>query len=101
MAPTLREEVKADGRRIVVLDVIVQVKKTELPDWKAIERVLGFDWGVKGLLTAVVLGSNEREPEHPVQLSRPLFRDTGAPDGHQARTRRQLAHLKSPASNLA
>ena len=101
MAPTLREEVKADGRRIVVLDVIVQVKKTELPDWQAIERVLGFDWGVKGLITAVVLGSNESEPEHPVQLSRPLFLDTGGLDGHQARTRRQIDQLKAAVANLA
>src|SRR5712692_1554536 len=75
MAPTLREEVKADGRRIVVLDVIVQVRKTELPDWKAIERVQGFDWGVKGLITAVVLDTNSQ------QLSRPLFLDTGGLDG--------------------
>src|SRR5260370_8912062 len=95
MAPTLREEVRGDGHRIVVLDVIVQVKKTELPDWQAIERVLGFDWGVKGLLTAVVLGSNERDPEHPVQLSRPLFLDTRGLDGHPRRTPRQIDHTKA------
>jgi putative transposase len=95
MAPTLREEVKADGRRIAVLDVVVQVRKTELPDWKAIERVQGFDWGVKGLITAVVLDTNSQ------QLSRPLFLDTGGLDGHQARTRRQIDHLKAARARLS
>ena len=95
MAPTLREEVKADGRRIAVLDVIVQVKKTELADWKSIERVQGFDWGVKDLITAVVLDTNGQ------QLSRPLFLDTGGIDGHQARTRRQIDQLKAARDRLA
>jgi putative transposase len=95
MAPTLREEVKADGRRIAVLDVIVQVKKTELAAWKSIERVQGFDWGVKGLITAVVLDTNGQ------QLSRPLFLDTGGIDGHQARTRRQIDQLKAARDRLA
>jgi putative transposase len=95
MAPTLREEVKADGNRIAVLDVIVQVKKTELPDWRMVERVLGFDWGVKGLITAAVLDTQGQ------QLSRPLFLDTGGIDGHQARTRRQIDHLKAECEQLA
>lgn len=45
LAPTLRELIKADGERIAVLDLIVQVKKAGLADWKTIERVPGFDWG--------------------------------------------------------
>src|SRR5206468_4060346 len=40
MAPTLRELVKADGSRVAVLDVIVQVKKAELADWQTVERGL-------------------------------------------------------------
>jgi putative transposase len=101
MAPTLRELVKADGSRVAVLDVIVQVKKAELVDWKTVERVLGFDWGVHGLLTAVVLSTNPEEPDSPVQLSRPLFVNTGGLDGHQGRTRRQIDLLKAKRARLA
>ena len=101
MAPTLRELVKADGSRIAVLDVIVQVKQTQLADWKTVERVLGFDWGVHGLITAVVLSTNATEPDKPVQISRPLFVNTGGLDGHQARTRRQIDELKAARAKLA
>ncbi len=100
MAPTLRELVKADGSRIAVLDFMVQVPKASLPDWHAVERVLGFDWGVHGLITAVVLRTNPREPDNPVQISRPLFVNTGGLDGHQARTRRQIDHLKAAREKL-
>jgi len=101
MAPTLRELVKADGSRVAVLDVIVQVPKAPLAEWKTVERVLGFDWGVKGLITAVVLAVNPSEPDKPVQLSRPLFLETGGLDGHQARTRRQIDELKAAREKLA
>ena len=101
LAPTLRELVKADGSRIAVLDVIVRVPKTPLADWKTMERVLGFDWGVQGLITAVVLSTNPSEEDTPVQLSRPLFVDTGGMDGHQARTRRQIDELKAARDHLA
>ena len=40
MAPTLREERRADGERFAVLDFIVEVKKAELPAWENVERVL-------------------------------------------------------------
>ncbi len=101
MAPTLRELVKADGSRVAVLDVIVQVSKTPLADWSDVERVLGFDWGVKGLITAVVLRMNPSEPDTPVQISRPLFLETGGIDGHQARTRRQIDELQAAREQLA
>ena len=101
MAPTLRELVKADGSRVAVLDVIVQVKQAPLPDWHTLGRVLGFDWGVHGLITAVVLQSNPAEPDKPVQISRPLFVTTGGLDGHQARTRRQIDKLKAKRAQLA
>ncbi len=100
LAPTLRELVKADGSRVAVLDVIVQVPKTPLTDWKSVERVLGFDWGVHGLITAVVLSTNASEQEAPVQISRPLFVNTGGLDGHQARTRRQIDELKAAREKL-
>ncbi len=95
MAPTLRELVKADGSRVAVLDVIVQVPKTSLAAWKTVQRVLGFDWGVRGLITAVVLSASGQ------QLSKPLFLDTGGIDGHQARTRRQIDELKAARDKLA
>jgi putative transposase len=100
MAPCLRELVKADDSRVAVLDVIVQVNKAPLADWKTMERVLGFDWGVHGLITAVVLSTNPTEPDKPVQLSRPLFVNTGGLDGHQARTRRQIDQLKAAREKL-
>ena len=43
MAPTLREEHRADGSRIAVLDFIIEVEKVELPAWESVERVLGAD----------------------------------------------------------
>src|SRR6266566_2947027 len=95
MAPTLRELVKADGSRVAVLDVIVQVPKTSLAAWKTVQRVLGFDWGVRGLITAVVLSAAGQ------QLSKPLFLDTGGLDGHQARMRRQIDVLKAARDKLA
>jgi hypothetical protein len=100
MSPTLRELVKADGSRVAVLDLTVQVKKSELSAWVGIDRVLGFDWGVHCLITAVVLQTNSADPEHPLQISRPLFVNTGGLDGHQARTRRQIDNLKSARDSL-
>jgi putative transposase len=101
MAPTLRELVKPDGSRVAVLDVIVQAKCATLADWSQVERVLGFDWGVNTLITAAILQHNPASPEHPNQISRPLFLNTGGLDGHQARTRRQIDQLKAARDRLA
>ncbi len=88
MAPTLREEQRADGSRITVLDFIVEVEKADLPAWESVERVLGADWGVHTLLTATAVD------EHSEQVGRPFFLNTGGFDGRQARTRRQIDELK-------
>ena len=88
MAPTLREERRADGERFAVLDFIIEVEKEALPAWESVERVLGADWGVHSLLTATAVN------EHSEQVGRPFFLDTGAFDGRQARTRRQIDELK-------
>jgi hypothetical protein len=101
MAPTLRELVKPDGSRVAVLDVIVQEKCAPLTDWSQVECVLGFDWGVNTLLAAAVLQHVPSDPEHPLQVSRPLFLNTGGLDGHQARTRRQIDQLKAARDRLA
>ncbi len=88
MAPTLREEHRADGERFAVLDFIVEVEKADLPAWESVERVLGADWGVHTLLTATAVD------EHHKQVGRPMFLNTGGFDGRQARTRRQIDELK-------
>lgn len=100
LAPTLRELETRDGERIAVLDLIVQVPKMPLADWGQIERVLGFDWGVNTLLTAVVLQRNPNDPQYPLLLSHPLFVQTGELDGHQARTRRQIDELKAKQATV-
>jgi predicted RNA-binding Zn-ribbon protein involved in translation (DUF1610 family) len=88
MAPTLREERRADGERFAVLDFIIEVEKEALPAWESVERVLGADWGVHSLLTATAVN------EYSEQVGRPFFLDTGSFDGRQARTRRQIDELK-------
>jgi hypothetical protein len=100
LAPTLRELVKPDGSRLAVLDVVIQEKCAPLADWSTVERVLGFDWGVHTLLTAAVLQHIPEDPEHPLQVSHPLFLNTGGLDGHQARTRRQIDTLKVARERL-
>jgi putative transposase len=92
MAPTLREECRADGERFAVLDFIVEVEKEALPAWEAVSRVLGADWGVHSLVTATAVD------EHHEQVGRPFFLDTGAFDGRQARTRRQIDELKKKSA---
>ncbi len=88
MAPTLREECRADGVRFAVLDFIVEVEKEVLPAWEQMERVLGADWGVHSLLTATAVNAQHE------QIGRPFFLDSGNFDGRQARTRRQIDELK-------
>ncbi|TMC94677.1 MAG: transposase [Chloroflexi bacterium] len=88
MAPTLREECRADGERFAVLDFIIEVEKEELPAGESVQRVLGADWGIHSLLTATAID------EHNEQVGRPFFLDTGGFDGRQARTRRQIDELK-------
>ena len=85
---------QASGSLVAVLDVIVQVPKSPLAEWEAVERVVGFDWGVHTLITAVVLDANSQ------QVSRPLFLNTGGIDGQQARTRRQIDKLKAKRDRL-
>lgn len=94
MAPTLREERRADGERFAVLDFIVEVEKEVLPEWQSVERVLGADWGVHSLLTATAVDETNS------QVGRPFFLDTGGFDGRQARTRRQIDELKKKGARF-
>src|SRR5262249_48383863 len=62
-------------------------------------RVLGFDWGVRSLITASVVEASlgKRYP----QVSRPVFLDTGGIDGRQARLRREIDRLKACRAHYA
>lgn len=53
------------------------------------------------LITAAIYQHNPAEPEHPIQIARPLFVHTGGLDGHQARTRRQIDQLKAVRDQVA
>ena len=94
MAPTLREERRADGERFAVLDFIVEVKNAEIIEWPRVERVLGADRGSASLLTATALDDQGN------RWAGRFFLDTGGFDGKQARTRRQIDELKKKAARF-
>ncbi len=94
LAPTLREIVEADGTRYAVLDFIVEVPVEKQLPFEEIQTVLGFDWGVRVLVTASVVDLDGK------QIGRPFFLDTGPFDGRQARLRRQIDQLKAKVARL-
>jgi putative transposase len=94
LAPTLREVTKPDGRRYAVLDFMLEVPVAPLPEQQQVQRVLGWDWGVRTLVTATVLDLVGN------RLSPPLFLDSGSFDGRQAHTRRHIDRLKAKVAKL-
>jgi putative transposase len=94
LAPTLREIREPDGTRYAVLDFIVEVPVTEQTAWQDVQCVLGWDWGVRTLVTTTVLDLDGN------QLAPPLFLDSGGFDGRQAHTRRHIDRLKSKVARL-
>ncbi len=94
LAPTLREIQETDGTRYAVLDFIVNVPVPLPAAMDRIQYVLGFDWGVRVLVTATVVDLEGH------QVSRPFFLDTGPFDGRQARTRQQIDLLKAKIAKL-
>ena len=94
LAPSLREIVEADGTRYAVLDFMVEVPVERPAPFEEIQTVLGFDWGVRVLVTASVVDLDGN------QVGRPFFLDTGPFDGRQARLRRQIDQLKAKVSKL-
>ncbi|QBD80236.1 transposase [Ktedonosporobacter rubrisoli] len=88
-APVLREIKEPDGTRYAVLDLIVEVLVEEEPEPPEMNTILGFDWGVRTLLTMSVIDLEGH------QLTRPFFLGTGCFDGEQARTRQQIDQLKA------
>src|ERR1051326_8760003 len=89
LAPTLREISTPDGRRVAVLDLILDVPVRRVPLLAQQRRVLGFDWGVRSLSTASVVEKSTGQ-QRVRQVSRPVFLDTGGIDGRQARLRREI-----------
>jgi transposase len=77
-----------------MLDFMVEVPVTEPAEWKQVRRVLGWDWGVRTLVTATVLDVNGN------QVAPPLFLDSGSLDGKQAHTRRHIDRLKAKVARL-
>jgi putative transposase len=93
-APTLREIRSDDGNRVAVLDLMLEVPAKYVSPLEQETRVLGFDWGVRSLITVSILEKPEGgEPYR--QVSRPVFLDTGGIDGRQARLRREIDRLKA------
>jgi transposase len=93
-APTLREIRSDDGNRVAVLDLMLEVPAKYVSPLEQETRVLGFDWGVRSLITVSILEKPEGDEPYR-QVSRPLFLDTGGIDGRQARLRREIDRLKA------
>lgn len=94
LAPTLREVQEPDGIRYGVLDLIVEVPVVPVADPQQVYRSVGVDWGVRTLVTAVVVDLSAN------RLSPPLFLDTGGFDGRQAHMRRHLDQRKKKVAKL-
>ncbi|HTK08187.1 MAG TPA: zinc ribbon domain-containing protein [Ktedonobacteraceae bacterium] len=94
-APCLREIRGDDGQRMAVLDLLLEVPAKYVSDLSQEQRVLGFDWGVRSLITVSILEKPAAGDAVPKQVSRPLFLDTGGIDGRQARLRREIDRLKA------
>lgn len=92
LAPTLRlKEVKGEAP-LVVLDFMIEDQTP--PAQPTGDNLLAFDWGVRRLLTGVILN---RAGE---QLAPPTFVDIGRLAGKQARLRNQIDHLKAKRARL-
>jgi transposase len=102
----LRESTSDDGHRVAVLDFILAVPTKEVSELSHERRVLGFDWGVRSLITVSILerpedsGGAEGTTSYR-QVSRPLFLETGGIDGQQARLRREIDRLKARRDHYA
>jgi putative transposase len=95
-APTLREIRTDDGSRLAVLDLILEVPATYVNELDQECRVLGWDWGVRSLLTVSILEKPEGDGQESYrQISRPVFLESGGLDGRQARLRREIDRLKA------
>jgi putative transposase len=94
LAPSLREIREPDGTRYALLDLIAEVPVTDPVEWNAMQYVLGWDWGVRTLVTAAVVDLSGHYVGHP------FFLDTGGFDRRQAHTRRHIDRLKAKVAKL-
>jgi putative transposase len=95
-APTLGEIRTDDGSRLAVLDLILEVPATYVNELDQECRVLGWDWGVRSLITVSILEKPEGDGQESYrQISRPVFLESGGLDGRQARLRREIDRLKA------
>src|SRR5215469_2883286 len=93
-APTLRAISGDDGGRVAVLDLILEVPAQYVAPLEQESRVLGWDWGIRSLITVSLLEKPQGEEPYR-QISRPVFLDSGGLDGRQARLRREIDRLKA------
>jgi putative transposase len=94
-APTLREIRAENGTRLAILDLMLDVPAQYVMPLEQDKRVLGFDWGIRSLITVSILQKPDPHDARCTQVSRPLFLDTGGIDGRQARLRREIDRLKA------
>ena len=88
---------RIDFRHVCTLDTHEerQTARLGLRDLDQEHRVLGWDWGIRSLITVSILEQPEAEGEEKYrQISRPVFLDSGGLDGRQARLRREIDRLK-------
>ena len=90
----MREIRGDDGSRVAVLDLMLEVPAKYVSPLEQETRVLGWDWGVRSLITVSILEKPEGDEPYR-QVSRPVFLDTGGIDGRQARLRREIDRLKA------
>lgn len=98
-APTLREVRAFDGSCHAILDLILEVPAQYVTPLAQEKRVLGFDWGIRSLITVSILERPDAPGQPYKQVSRPVFLDTGGLDGRQARLRREIDRLKACADH--
>lgn len=92
LAPTLRLKEVKGGETVAVLDFVVEDSSPRQQPTG--DNVLAFDWGVRRLLSFVIL---DRTGE---QLTPPFFVDIGGLAGKQARLRQQIDVLKAKKAKL-
>lgn len=92
LAPTLRLKKIKGGKTVAVLDFVVEDSSPQRQAGG--DNVLAFDWGVRRLLSFVVLS---RDGE---QLTPPFFVNIGGLSGKQARLRQQIDALKAKKSKV-
>jgi len=84
----------SDGTRYAVLDFVIEVLLEKQATFEEMHTVLGFDWGIRVLVTASVVDLDGH------QIGHPFFLDTGPFDGRQARLRHQIDQLKAKVARL-